>query len=103
MIAKKGNRITERDQGRIYREGTKSSPTAEQAIAYILEGYDVVDMEVQVKSTAIQRLNLCWVLPLFVLCIPVRFVLYGSDYGVKRTTRLGKILTHLLGPYNGYR
>ena len=51
-----------------------------------------------VRSTMINRINRLWVLPIFIALIPFRYVAFG-DYTVNEHSRLGKILTFLLGDF----
>lgn len=48
------------------------------------------------KQKLIHRINELWVYPLFVLCIPLRYVILGH-YQVSDQSRLGKTLLWLLG------
>ena len=68
------------------------------------EQYDMGSSDFVVKHrfpdrstpTFIQRFNLMWVLVVFVICIPFRYLMFGS-YQVNENTRLGRVLTKLLG------
>ena len=50
------------------------------------------------KSTLTNRLNMLWVYPVFIICIPFRFVVYGH-FHVNPNTKLSEILKKLLGEY----
>lgn len=51
-----------------------------------------------IESTKLQRFNLFWVWPLWLITIPFQYIIRG-EYGVKKETRLGQILTKLIGKY----
>lgn len=55
--------------------------------------YDIPD------RTMIQRFNLFWVYPMYVVLIPFRYVIYG-DASVNKHSKLGDILVKLLGSYD---
>jgi len=51
------------------------------------------------KTTILNRLNSLWVYPLYLLTIaPVYYIIKGQT-GVSRETKMGQILTYLLGEY----
>lgn len=50
------------------------------------------------KTTMLNRFNSIWVFPIFFVCIPIRYILYGNFY-VNKESKLGKILKSLLGEY----
>lgn len=51
-----------------------------------------------IESTKLQRFNLFWVWPLWLITIPFQYIIRG-EYGVKKETKLGQILTKLIGHY----
>lgn len=48
------------------------------------------------KNTIGNRLNMLWYFPLFILCIPFRYVMFGY-FNVNKNTRLGRVSRYLLG------
>lgn len=48
------------------------------------------------KRSVIQRINMLWVYPLFLLCIPFQWVCTGS-IGVTQNSKIGKVLDKLVG------
>ena len=61
--------------------------------------YEVLfERDPYIKTTKLQRLNLFWVWPLWLVTIPFQYIIRG-EYGVKKETKLGQILTKLIGNY----
>lgn len=51
------------------------------------------------RQSAVQRLNILWVWPLYAaLVAPIKWIITGSS-GVKAESKAGKILSFLLGDY----
>ena len=48
------------------------------------------------EQSFVNRVNELWVIPLFLLAAPIRYVMFG-DYKVNPESKLGKVLTYLLG------
>lgn len=48
------------------------------------------------EQTIWNRLNELWVIPLFLIAAPFRYVMFG-DYKVNSESKLGKVLVYLLG------
>lgn len=59
---------------------------------YTLTSYS----EIPDEDTWWQRLNCFWVYPLFIACIPFRYVLYG-DYRVQPNSKVYHIISKLVG------
>lgn len=51
-----------------------------------------------IKTTMLQRFNLFWVWPLFLIAAPFSYILRGK-IGVDKYTRFGKLLTKIVGEY----
>ena len=47
------------------------------------------------KRNFIQRLNMIWVYPLFIVTIPMQYLFLG-DYGLNRNSKVGKIVDWLV-------
>ena len=47
------------------------------------------------KRTPFNRINMLWVWPLIVVCLPLQWLLTGET-GVKRSTKLGKVVHWLV-------
>ena len=64
--------------------------------------YDYNDIEIRdnwfkkPKNTLMNRINTLWVYPIFVISIPIRYVIYG-DFYINKNTKLGKVMEYLLG------
>lgn len=48
------------------------------------------------KTTMLNRFNTIWVYPLFILCVPFRYVMFGS-VGFNRDSKIGKFILDLVG------
>jgi hypothetical protein len=48
------------------------------------------------KQTVVNRINELWVYPLFLLCYPIRYVMFGSAQ-VSADSKLGKSINWLVG------
>ena len=48
------------------------------------------------KTTILNRINTLWVYPLFIVCIPFRYVLF-ENVGFNRDTKFGKFVLDLVG------
>ena len=58
--------------------------------------YTLTDYSKTPEDTWWQRFNCLWVYPLFIVCIPFRYVLYG-DYKFHPNSKTYKIITKLIG------
>ena len=78
-------------------EKPKSALTADDVLSYLVEESDVyrVVQYPKVDSTLINRVNMLWFAPIFVLSIPVQYLIKGH-IGFSRDSRLGKVITKLL-------
>jgi len=47
------------------------------------------------KKTILNRLNMLWVFPIFLVSIPLQWLILG-DIGVSRDSRIGKIIEYLV-------
>lgn len=94
----------------MYRHGVKEildnhkCETIDDALDVILGGYDNdywTDLVVyrrceDTKTTMLNRFNTLWVYPIFIVCIPFRYVLFGET-GFNRDTKFGKFVLDLVG------
>lgn len=84
----------------------QSNPTPEEVLEYMIGDTDmwlggefvVYRYKHRNKRSFLQRLNLLWVYPLFILTIPVQYLCIGR-WGVNRNTLFGKLVFKLVG-YN---
>lgn len=51
-----------------------------------------------IKTNTIQRINLFWVWPLWLVIAPIKWIVTG-EMGVTKDSKVGKILTKLIGNY----
>lgn len=51
-----------------------------------------------IQTTTIQRINLFWVWPLWLVITPFKWIVTG-EMGVTKESKVGKILTKLIGNY----
>lgn len=58
--------------------------------------YEVRYYGTKLKDEWWQRLNMLWVVPLFLIASPIRYVMYG-DNKVQPNTKLGRTLDFLVG------
>ncbi len=80
------------------------NPTAKEVLTYMIgdsEGW--VNGEYRVYKytdsdgrTLIQRINLLWFFPLFILSIPFQYLITG-DWGINRNTKIGRAVEWLVG------
>lgn len=78
-------------------------PTAREVLEYLLGDTDgwcngnfvIYKYDKQTKRTFLQRLNLLWVLPLFVLSAPLQLLIRG-EVGINRNSWLGKIVDKMV-------
>lgn len=62
----------------------------------ILDKYDIYEKKPYRDTTLIQRINHIWVIPLFFICVIPQWLITG-DIGVIPSSRVGKILSFLIG------
>lgn len=80
------------------------TPTAKEVLTYMIGDYDgwsngdyVVYKYDDIKPKSFfQRLNTLWVYPLFIITIPIQYLITGS-HGTNRNSKLGKIIDKLVG------
>lgn len=79
-------------------------PTAKEVLEYMLGDYYnptghsdfvVYRYKDKKKRTFLNRLNMLWVYPLFIITIPFQYLFLG-DWGINRNTKLGKIVDKLV-------
>lgn len=74
--------------------------TAEDLVRYLYDTdtpYKVVRRWPEApKQTVVNRINELWVYPLFLLCYPIRYVMFGSAQ-VSADSKLGKSINWLVG------
>lgn len=58
--------------------------------------YTLTDYSERPSDTWWQRLNCLWVYPLFIMCIPFRYVMYG-DYRIHPNAKVYGIISKLIG------
>lgn len=79
------------------------NPTAKEVLEYMIgdsDGwcngeYTLWKYEEVNKKNFIQRLNMLWVYPLFILTIPLQYLFTGS-FGVNKNTRIGRVINWLV-------
>ena len=78
-------------------EKPKSALTADDVLSYLMEENDIyrIVQYPKVDSTIMNRVNMLWFMPLFVLTMPVQYLIKGHT-GFSRDSRLGKLITKLL-------
>jgi hypothetical protein len=82
--------------------GTKK-PTAEEVLTYMMGDSDgwrngdyvVYKYTKSTKRTFLQRFNMLWVYPLFILAIPFQFLFVG-DIGLNRNSKIGRLVDRLV-------
>ena len=76
------------------------NPTADEVLDYLLgddnrnSDYAVYKYEYN-KRTALNRINMLWVFPLFLCSLPLQWLFTGST-GVSRHSKIGKIVNRLV-------
>jgi hypothetical protein len=80
----------------ILASGNKE-PTAKQVLDYITDrdwcsDYELHRYESNDTASLMQRINLLWVWPLFVITIPFQWICTGG-FGLKRDSRMGRIVS----------
>lgn len=85
--------------------GKPDSRTAKELMDFLYGDYDNESDYVVVsrwypipKQTRLQRLNLLWVFPLYLLTVPYQWVFIGS-VGVNQDSKIGKLLQKLIGGF----
>ena len=84
-------------------ETGEENPTAKQVVQYMIgdcdrwTGGDYVIYKYSDKSkrSFLNRLNLYWVYPLFIITIPFQFLFFG-EIGVNRNSKVGRIVDRLV-------
>lgn len=79
------------------------NPTAKDVLTYMIGDRDnwcggdyvVYRYNHKKKRTLIQRLNMLWVYPLFIINIPLQY-LFTGDVGLNRNSKAGKIVHWLV-------
>ena len=107
MIELKHRRVDYCDSVSIIKEiqdhKNKENITAEEVLDFLLgnaenwnEGdYFVYKYDQIHYRSFMQRLNILWVYPLFVLSIPMQWLIKGS-IGVNRNSKIGRIIDYLI-------
>lgn len=104
MIEK--SKICRTTKGSIIREASKAlgttNPTASEVLEYMIGDdfgrngeYCVYSYRSTTSRTFLQRLNTLWVYPLFIITIPMQYLVTGG-IGVNRNTKLGCIIDKLV-------
>ena len=78
-------------------EKPKSALTADDVLSYLVEENDVyrIVQYSRADSTILNRVNMLWFAPVFILSMPVQYLIKGH-IGFSRNSRLGKLITKLL-------
>lgn len=100
MIEKSKRKQTYWMKARVLSELGKS-PTAEDVLDYLLGDYNGCRSDYTVykyersKKSILNRFNLLWVWPLFLITTPFQWMITGST-GVRRGSRIGEIVNALV-------
>lgn len=80
-----------------------ADPTAKEVLEYMIGDSDnwtngdyvVYKYSETKRRNFIQRINMLWVYPLFIITIPLQYLLLG-DWGLNRNSKVGKIVDWLV-------
>ena len=102
MISKKKSYKREHDARMILKEISEDKYNSDNidaltAIIYLVEDhrYSVHRYNDKCKRSFIQRVNLIWFWPLFLLTIPIQWLIRGQP-GISKKSRIGKIVHWLV-------
>lgn len=78
-------------------------PTAREVLEFMIGDYDhwrggdyvVYKYKSRKKRNLIQRINMLWIYPLFIVTIPLQY-LFAGDWGLNRNSKIGKIVDYLV-------
>lgn len=81
----------------------EENPTANQVLEFMIGNSDqwcggdfvVYKYSKSKKRTFLQRFNMIWVYPLFIITIPFQYLFLG-DWGINRNSKFGKIIDKLV-------
>lgn len=102
MIEKKKRYLSEYEAQSVikeYKECTgEDSPTAYQVVEWMLESsrYTVHRYDDKLRKTLLNRINLLWFIPVYLLTVPIQWLVRGK-VGVNRNSRIGKAVGRLIG------
>lgn len=78
-------------------------PTAKEVLKYMIGDSDgwcngefvVYRYSEKTKRNLLQRFNMLWFMPLFVISIPIQYLLTGS-WGASRNSKIGRVIDWLI-------
>lgn len=78
-------------------------PSANMVLDYLLgdeagyiEGEYTISKYIHTRDTLINRFNLIWITPLYVITIPLQYLFIGQ-IGVTRNNKFGRLILRLIG------
>jgi len=102
MIEKNSKEMQSYHRADIKKQAGGDEATADSVLLYLLgDGYEnkgcryFVAKYGSTSKTALNRINLIWVLPLFALSVPFQWLFTGSA-GLNRNSKMGKIVHKLV-------
>ena len=107
MIEKRKTKMGRGSKNKILQEMSEEFPniknfTADEVLEHLLEEYDgrnvskytLYKYNVKVEKTLFNRINMCWIYPLFFISIPLQWVIRG-EVGINSNTNFGKFINKL--------